>query len=161
MDPEIGKFYGNRVRTRVCGICKDTEGAILMVNHKMLANGPFWAPPGGGIEFGTDARETLVREFREETGLQVKTGKFLFACEFIKAPLHAVELFFEVIAEGGRLTKGFDPEMEFGKQIIEEVRFLSLDEIMRLAPGEKHGIFNLVKSSDDFSRISGYIKLEV
>lgn len=161
MDPELGKFYGNRVRMRVCGICMDPTDSILMVNHKMLANTAFWAPPGGGIDFGMNATETLIKEFREETGLRVKPGRFLFACELVKTPLHAIELFFEVVVEGGKLVKGSDPELDPARQIIEDVRFLSFDEIMKLPAEAKHGVFNTVRSLDDFRQVSGYINLEI
>lgn len=159
MDPKIGKIYGNRVRIRVCGICRDDCGSLLMVNHKMLTNGNFWAPPGGGVEFGNSAEETLVKEFQEETGLKAKIGPLLFICEFIKDPLHAIELFFEVTKEGGQLITGTDPEMGINDQIIENVRFLTFDEITRIPPEEKHGIFNRIMALDDLRKIPAYVKL--
>ena len=132
MDPEIIKTYGNRLRIRVCGICQDGE-SLLMVKHKMHANGNFWAPPGGGVEFGQTASESLIREFKEETGLLIRTGNLRFICELVKPPLHAIELFFEVYKNGGELLKGFDPEMSPEDQIIEDVRFMTFTEIMMLS----------------------------
>ena len=37
--------------------------------------------PGGHIEFGEKGREALVREMKEETGLQASCGRFLGAVE--------------------------------------------------------------------------------
>ena len=34
-----------------------------------------WWLPGGGVEFGESPKECLVREFAEETGLDVKVGQ--------------------------------------------------------------------------------------
>src|SRR6478735_2451882 len=90
---EITQKYGNRVRLRACGLCW-RGNALLMVNHKFLTSGDFWAPPGGGVEFGQPSQEALAREFKEETNVTIAAGSLLFTCEFIKPPLHAVELFF-------------------------------------------------------------------
>jgi 8-oxo-dGTP diphosphatase len=117
VSPEIAEIYGNKVRIRVCGLCWQDD-SLLLVMHRMTS-GNFWGPPGGGVEFGELLENALKREILEETGLQVDIGKFLFGCEFIKHPLHAVELFFEVKKTGGMLKKGDDPEF----QIIEKVQF--------------------------------------
>ena len=87
------QFYTNKLRVRVCGICLE-KNSILVVCHRGLINGKdFWAPPGGGLVFGESVREGLKREIWEETGLEVKTGRFLFFNEFLRPPLHALELF--------------------------------------------------------------------
>ncbi len=96
-----------------------------MVNHNSLTAGDFWAPPGGGINFGERAKVCLQREFLEETGLTVEIGDFLFAAEFINPPLHAVELFFKVAFVSGDLIRGSDPEMKPEQQIIQDAKFLS------------------------------------
>ncbi len=35
----------------------------------------YWDLPGGGVDAGEDLAGTLVREFREETGLSVRVGR--------------------------------------------------------------------------------------
>jgi len=97
----VQALYGNRTRIRVCGLCI-ANGSILLVNHKMGPSQIFWAPPGGGLEFGEDCRQCLQREFMEETGISIEVGELLFTTEFLSPPLHAVELFFEVRAAGGK-----------------------------------------------------------
>ena len=70
---------------------------MLLVNHHSLNKGnDFWAPPGGGMDFGQSAEENLQREFLEDTGLKVDVEKFLCIHEYLKAPLHAIELIFKV-----------------------------------------------------------------
>lgn len=154
----IKQKYGNRVRARVCGLCAQ-EGQLLMVNHRGLAQGDFWAPPGGGIELSEPAEESLIREFREETGLNVRVKNYLFVCEFIGLPLHTLELFFEVECLGGDLKTGRDPETDDKDQIITDVRFLSWAEINSIDSRFLHGLFRLVHSPAQIFDLRGYFKL--
>jgi 8-oxo-dGTP diphosphatase len=134
-------------------------GKLLLVNHYGVYGHDFWAPPGGGVEFGLSAEASLTREFREETGLEVKVGEFLFGCEFIKPPLHAIELFFEVAAVHGIVTIGHDPEMGNEAQVISDVRFLSFAEINHIPENHKHGLFKLAKTAEKVSGLRGYLKI--
>jgi 8-oxo-dGTP diphosphatase len=130
-----------------------------MVNHRFLTSGDFWAPPGGGVEFGQPAKEALVREFREETNISVKAGGLLFTCEFIKPPLHAIELFFEAFHVAGEPLLGSDPESTTGNQIITAVAYLPYDAILKIPADERHGIFNLAKTADELRKLTGFYRL--
>ena len=54
------------------------DGSILVCRAK---GGKSSYLPGGHIEFGETAREALVREIREELGVESETGRFLGAVE--------------------------------------------------------------------------------
>jgi len=151
MDAEIGKIYGNKVRVRACGLCWQ-DGGLLLVNHKGITAADFWAPPGGGVEFGESLAQALIREFAEETNLTISVGGFRFGCELVRLPLHGVELFFDVTVVSGTLKTGHDPE----HQIIEDVRFFSFDEIRGLPPEQRHGIFNQLPQVGDIGEICGF-----
>lgn len=154
MDSEIVNIYGNRVRIRVCGLCWQQQ-KLLLVNHKGLSENSFWAPPGGGVEFGQSLEENLEREFLEETNLSVKIGRFLFGCEFIHAPLHAVELFFETTVIAGTLKPGFDPEI----QLIETANFLTAKQIRDIPANQLHGIFKIAVTPGEFSKLGGFYRI--
>lgn len=154
MDPGINSVYGKRLRVRVCGLHWH-EDKLLMVRHGRLASGDLWAPPGGGLEFGESVGDCLQKEFREETGLHVAAGRFLFGCEFIQDPLHAIELYFEVSATGGRLIKGSDPELP----IIKEVKFMTAGEIAAIPRGSLHGIFRLVPTAKQLNMLNGFFRI--
>lgn len=154
VDESVKQHYGNRVRTRVTGLCWDGT-ALLLINHRGLRSGPFWAPPGGGVEFGETLHDSLKREFREETGLDVEVGRFLFGCEFLEPPLHAVELFFEVFARGGVLHIGQDPELP----VLEEARYFSQEDLMQLNAADLHGIFKVARSEAEFRKLSGFYRI--
>jgi 8-oxo-dGTP diphosphatase len=154
MDAGIRSTYGNKVRLRACGICWH-ENALLLVNHRGITAAPFWAPPGGGVEFGESVEACLKKEFLEETGLEISAGKFLFACEYIHEPLHAIELFFSVSVVGGSLKKGNDPELP----IIEDVRFVPGTELLRIPSNELHGIFRHIQTPGDLNALSGFFRI--
>jgi 8-oxo-dGTP diphosphatase len=158
MQNPISDLFGNRLRVRACGICIQDE-KILLVNHKFLTAGDFWAPPGGGVSVGEKAEACVAREFKEETDLTVTVGKFLFACELIAAPLHAIELFFEVFVQSGNMKKGIDPEMDLKDQIIQNLKFVSESEIKTMKANTLHGLFQMTTKPSEILRLNGYFKL--
>lgn len=151
--PEVVQVFGNKVRVRVCGILikKDT---ILLVNHQGLnKTNLFWSPPGGGIQFGESAADSLQREFREETGLEIEVMDFLFVNEFISHSLQAIELFFLVRSTNGNVYTGTDPELK--QQIIREVKFISMAEIKQFQPAEVHHLFAYCTHLSDIVQLRG------
>jgi ADP-ribose pyrophosphatase YjhB (NUDIX family) len=150
-------MYGNRVRVRSCGICVEND-SILLVNHRGLRAGNFWAPPGGGVEWGETAAGAVAREFREETRLDVTVGNFLFACEYIQTPLHAIELFFEVKRTGGTLGIGTDPENP-AFAVIDSVRWIPFRELAKWPPEEIHGVFRFCSIPAQIIGLRGYFTL--
>lgn len=154
MDPSIARKYGHKLRIRVCGICW-IDQKLLLVNHKMLNNSDFWAPPGGGVEFGESLEKALKREFLEETGLEIALADFAFGCELIHEPLHAVELFFNVIWTGGALKTGYDPEL----QVIQDTKLLSEQEIQHIPAARLHGIFKIATDARKLKLLSGFYRI--
>jgi 8-oxo-dGTP diphosphatase len=157
MENEVQKFYGNRLRVRACGVCVKND-TMLLVNHHGISNNDFWAPPGGGIQLGEHAVDCLSREFNEEAGLSIEIGKFLFACEFIQHPLHAIELFFEVLPLGDHLRVGSDPEAG-SPAIISAVKFMPWNEIETLPSEQRHGIFSHLDHPSKITALRGYFKV--
>jgi len=157
MENEVHTYYGNKVRVRICGLCIVDEN-LLLINHSSITKTNLWAPPGGGLNFGESAEDCLKREFLEETSLKVEVGSFLFACELIRHPLHAVEIFFQVNPITTELTKGSDPELG-SPDIIKEVRFKSWKEIQAIPPNEIHGIFSFIDHPSKVALLKGYFRL--
>jgi len=146
---ETNLLYTNKLRVRVCGICVQNNALLLVCHRGILAGRNFWAPPGGGLNFGERVHSGLKREVQEETGLEIKPGRFLFVNEFLQPPLHALELFFEVNPVGGELIIGTDPDLPADDQLITDVRFLTLPELKAIPFQEKHSILNELVNFDD------------
>lgn len=64
----------NKTNYPVLAVVFDEEGKILMAQRNEARSNfhRLWQFPGGGIEFGEDPKDAVVREVREETGLNVK-----------------------------------------------------------------------------------------
>ncbi|MFD9691194.1 NUDIX hydrolase [Kitasatospora sp. NPDC059088] len=59
----------NSVVPSVTAVVRDTDGRLLLI-HKTDNN--LWALPGGGHDIGESVADTVVREVREETGIDVE-----------------------------------------------------------------------------------------
>lgn len=151
---EFTNTYGRRIRVRVCGLLFDNE-RILLVNHRLPDRAAWWAPPGGGVEFGEPLDHALQREFKEETGLQVTSGPFAFGCEYRDEELHAIELFFRVMHTGGTLTTGEDPELP----LIADARFMNAAEWTSLADEHKHALLKLAGNVEQLQQLKGFYSI--
>jgi 8-oxo-dGTP diphosphatase len=156
MTGKVADEFGGRIRIRVCGLCFNEEN-ILLLNHSGIYGHDFWAPPGGGVNFGETIEDTIKREFEEECKTKIRIGKFLFGCEFIRTPFHALELFYEVESLNPPRLGG-DPELT-DHQVISALQYMSEAEIKKLDGSHIHGIFNLVEKPRELKRLSGFFKL--
>lgn len=91
--------------------------ALVVANSEVLlvragarsATPGWWYLPGGGIEFGEKATETVVRETREETGLEVDVRRLFAVLSDVMdntrddVQTHTVRLVYEAIVTGGDL----------------------------------------------------------
>jgi 8-oxo-dGTP diphosphatase len=61
----------------VGAVIRDDKGRLLLVKRGHEPGAGLWSLPGGRIEPGETDAEALVREMREETGLEVEPGPLL------------------------------------------------------------------------------------
>lgn len=67
---------------RVYGVLID-HGCILVVDESKDGL-EFTKLPGGGLEFGEGTKDCLIREFKEETGLDIEVGAHLYTTDFFQ-----------------------------------------------------------------------------
>ena len=101
-------------------------------------------------------KKYLIREFKEETGLSIEVGEFLFINEFISSPFHAIELFFKVKVAKGELKLGKDPELEIDNQIFTGIKFMDIEELEREKTQNIHNVLRNCKGIEDILDLRGY-----
>jgi len=65
--------YPDRPYVGVGAVIVD-NGNVLIVKRKYDPLAGQWSLPGGGVELGETLEESIVREMREETGLEIEVG---------------------------------------------------------------------------------------
>lgn len=104
------------------------DDRVLLVKQRHEGR-DIWMLPGGTVDENEDSRQAAKREVKEETGLEVEIGKLIWHIEEVSARGQRFVNFFLAKKTGGELIVGKDPEMREEEQVIEEVRFVSKEEM--------------------------------
>jgi 8-oxo-dGTP diphosphatase len=102
------------------------DNSVLLIQRK---NAPFqgvWALPGGFVEYGETTENAVIREFFEETDLQIKILKLIgvYSDPHRDPRGHTVTVAYLIEQIGGSLKAGDDAE---------NVKFFKRDELPDLA----------------------------
>lgn len=121
------------MHVRVTGVVIEDDRILLLNQDTDTGRG--WSLPGGKVEEGETIRDALVREMREETGLDVEPGRLLYVCDHLPGGgTHVVHLTFEARRTGGiagQVTPGLDTRP------IRGVEFARIADLPSLGFGER------------------------
>jgi mutator protein MutT len=93
----------------VGAVIRDDKGRLLVVKRGHEPGAGLWSLPGGRIESGETDAEALVREIREETGLEIEPGPLLGAVRRPVADGNVIDIRdYVATITGGTLIPGDD-----------------------------------------------------
>ncbi len=121
-----------RTRIAAYGLALVDQRILLSRYASPSPDGGFWNLPGGGLEFGEHPEDAMVREFLEETGLQVRaTGLLGFDSitgEGHDHDFHHIRFVYEVEILGGELR----PEVNGSSDACEWHNLGGMDDIQQI-----------------------------
>ena len=127
-----------RIRKTARAVLFDPSNRILLFEFVMpkdyiVSASRFWATPGGEIEPGEHVVEAVIREVREETGIEgFEVGLELWfgsnQIVFKGEPIETLERFFEVRSPTPAL--GTTRWTEIEKQVMRSHRWWTVDELL-------------------------------
>lgn len=122
--------------------------AILIEDQKILlvkqdvTEIRHWSLPGGKLEFGETIERCLIREIKEETGLDISVKELLYVTDRFYRKTHIVHMLFLVEKIGGELRSG--KELESKTEKIKEFTMAPVDKLQDY--GFPLNLCHLVKS---------------
>lgn len=122
-------------------ITDQTKTKVLMVKNRKNDS---WSLPGGAVEEGEFLEEAVIREAKEETGMDIQVFGIVSVNEAIleKYDDHALFITFRAELQGGSLQVTRPDE-------ISEVQWIDIYEADRLMPYYKEGISGLVHKGSE------------
>ena len=129
-----------KIRPAIIIIKKD---AILTLKYIYNGNTVFTLP-GGNLEFGEKLTEALIRELKEELGIDVKVGKLKFIAEVLTVDSYTQHLAFE-----GKISGG-NPQVNPKETTAEAIYWLPLNQLIKsnLYPSIASEILNNLSSDE-------------
>ena len=133
---------------RITGILIENN-EILLVQQK-LSDKRNWSLPGGRLERGETLSQGLIREMKEETGLDVEIVRMLYICDVASSSNTILHITFLITRVGGELEL---PSNEFDENPIHDVKFVPVSELAQYGFSEKF----MQVINDGFSNVGNYV----
>ena len=133
--------------TVLCLIYKDDR---FLLQDRVNNDWKGFTLPGGHVEMGESIVDAVIREMKEETGLDVEPIRMLYVCDVEASSNTVLHITFLTKRIGGKITL---PTNEFDENPIHDVRFIPIDELNEYGISEK--FVELIKN--DFPNSGNYM----
>ena len=133
---------------RITGILIENN-EILLIQQK-LSDKRNWSLPGGRLERGETLSQGLIREMKEETGLDVEIVRMLYLCDVAASSNTILHITFLIKRIGGEIEL---PSNEFDENPIHDVKFVPISELVQYGFSEK--FIQVIR--DGFSNAGNYV----
>ena len=138
-----------RPRIRVAGILIENDKILLIQHYKN--NKKYWLIPGGGNDWGETAKEALIREYKEETNMDIEVDEFLFFSETIypNKERHILNLFFRI-----HRNEKNDSIIKLGDEaVLTDLKFVTKEELKKMTvyPNIKENLLKLMRQKKQLS----------
>lgn len=110
---------------RVTGILIENE-KILLVKQK-VNDKRNWSLPGGKLEQGETIEQGIIREMKEETGLDVEIIRLLYLCDVSASNNTLLHISFLLKRVAGNIEL---PTNEFESNPIYDVEFIPISDLL-------------------------------
>ncbi len=120
------------MKIRVTAILIQAESILLVEQN--VDKFRSWSLPGGGVEDGETLEDSLVREMKEETGLEVRVNELLYVCDYINDEKHVLHITFLVESVGGSFGKTI-PGLDLNE--IKSMSFVPINNLVDFGFTEK------------------------
>jgi 8-oxo-dGTP diphosphatase len=93
----------------VGAIIKDSHGRLLLIKRGHAPQAGRWSLPGGRVEPGETDQQAVIREIREETGLDIRCDRLVGSVQRLSPPDAVLEISdYAATVTGGTLVAGDD-----------------------------------------------------
>ena len=114
------------LQVRVTGVFIQ-DGEVLVVKQT-VSPARAWSLPGGRLQHGESLRDAMVREMREETGLETEIVKLLYVCDKPETQAPVLHISFLLWKTGGELRL---PSNDLEQNPIHDVRMVPTGDLPR------------------------------